>query len=101
VSAARVEYFPEASQELEDAFEWYLERSLRAAEAFLREIERAVALIAETPGVWPLFEAGTRRYVLHRYPYGLVYRETDLGIEIVAVAHHKKRPIYWRSRLHR
>jgi len=49
VSGARVEYFPEVDWELEDALEWYLERSSRAAEAFLREVDRAVALIAATP----------------------------------------------------
>lgn len=97
----RVEYFPEASRELEDALEWYLERSLQAAEAFLRETERAVAVIAGASGIWPLFEAGTRRYILHRFPYNIIYREAEGGIEIVAVAHHKRRPRYWYSRLRR
>lgn len=97
----RVEYFPKASRELEDAFEWYLERSLQAAEAFLRETERAVAIIAGAPGIWPLFEAGTRRYILHRFPYNIIYREAEGGIEVVAFAHHKRRPRYWYSRLRR
>lgn len=97
----RVEYFPEASRELEDALEWYLERSLQAAEAFLRETERAVSVIAGAPGIWPPFEAGTRRYILHRFPYNIIYREAEGGIQIVAVAHHKRRPRYWYSRLRR
>lgn len=97
----RVEYFPEASRELEDALEWYLQRSLQAAEAFLRETERAVAVITEAPGIWPLFEAGTRRYILNRFPYNIIYREAEGGIEVVAVAHHKRRPRYWYSRLRR
>lgn len=97
----RVEYFPEASRELEDAFEWYLERSLHAADAFLRETERAVTVIAEAPGIWPLFQAGTRRYILHRFPYSIIYRVADGGIEVVAVSHHKRRPRYWHGRLRR
>lgn len=97
----RVEYFPEASRELEDALEWYLKRSPQAAEAFLREIERAVSLIAGAPGIWATFEAGTRRCGLHRFPYNIIYRETEDGIEVVAVAHQKRRPQYWCERLRR
>lgn len=99
MSGGRVEYSPEASRELEDAFEWYLERSLRAAEAFLGEVDRAVKIIATAPGVWPRFESGTRRYVLRKFPYDLIYRETDSGIAVVAVAHHKRKPRYWSRRL--
>jgi plasmid stabilization system protein ParE len=99
VNAGRVEYFPEAIREIEDAFDWYLERSPRAAEAFLHEVDRAIALIATSPQVWPFFEAGTKRYVLTKFPYSLIYREEIDRIRIVAVAHHKRRPLYWRSRL--
>ena len=101
MSAAQVEYFPQASRELEEAFEWYLERSPQAAEAFLREFDRAVAVIAAAPRVWPRFEVGTRRYVLQRFPYSIIYREAEAGIDVVAIAHHKRKPRYWYRRLRR
>jgi plasmid stabilization system protein ParE len=99
VSAARVEFTPEALREIDDAFEWYFERSLQAAEAFVGEATSAFALIASSPAIWPSFEAGTRRYVLRKFPYSIIYREIHEGIEVVAVAHHKRRPKYWRGRL--
>lgn len=98
MSAARVEFAPEALREIDDAFEWYLERSTQAAEMFISEATRAIALIASSPTLWPAFEAGTRRYVLRKFPYDIIYRVKD-GIEVIAVAHHKRRPRYWRSRL--
>lgn len=101
MSGAKVELTPEALREIEDAFEWYLERSLQAAEAFVREVDNAVALIASSPTIWPSFEAGTRRYVLRKFPYNIVYREIQAGIEVVAVAHQKRRPRYWIRRLRR
>jgi toxin ParE1/3/4 len=101
VSGAKVEFTPEALREIDDAFERYLEESRRAAEAFVREVDRAVALIASSPTIWPYFEAGTRRYVLRKFPYNIVYREISIGIEVVAVAHHKRRPRYWIRRLRR
>jgi len=41
----------------------------------------------------------TRRVVLSRFPYIVVFRETVTEIEIVAVAHGRRRPGYWRERL--
>lgn len=99
MSAAKVDFVPEALLEIEDAFEWYLERSVQAAEAFDAEIDSALALIATSPRLPPLFEAGTRRYVLPKFPYDVIYHEVEAGIEVVAVAHQKRRPRYWCSRL--
>lgn len=101
MSRGRVEYFPQARLELESAFDWYLERSPRAAEAFLHEVDRAVVIIAAAPRVWPRFEASTRRYILQKFPYSIVFRETATRIIVVAVAHHKRRPRYWYRRLRR
>jgi plasmid stabilization system protein ParE len=89
VSAARVEFTLEALREIDDAFEWYFERSVQAAEAFIGEATSAFALIASAPAIWPNFEAGTRRYVLRKFPYSIIYREIQDGIEVIAVAHHK------------
>jgi toxin ParE1/3/4 len=101
VIGAKVDFTPEALREIDDAFEWYLERSPQAAEAFVREVDSAVALIASSPTIWPRFEAGTRRYVLRKFPYNIIYREIPVGLEVVAVAHHKRRPRYWIRRLRR
>ena len=51
------------------------------------------------PASGPLFEVGTRRYVLQRFPYSIIYREAEAGIDVVAIAHHKRRPRYWYRRL--
>ena len=99
MSGTKVEFTPEALLEIDEAFERYLGESRRAAEAFVREVDRAVALIASSPTIWPHFEAGTRRYVLRKFPYNIIYREIPVGIEVVAVAHHKRRPRYWLRRL--
>ena len=33
-----------------------------------------------------------------KFPYSLVYRSSESDILIIAVAHHKRRPAYWKSR---
>jgi plasmid stabilization system protein ParE len=96
--AARVEFLLPAREEVDEAFGWYLTRSTRAASGFLREIERELQLIAASPRIWPQFEAGTRRCPLAKYPYSIIYRESNLGVVVIAVAHDRRRPGYWQQR---
>ena len=49
----RIEFHPEADQELEAARKWYQQRSDLAARAFATEIAASFAKIAATPNRWP------------------------------------------------
>lgn len=78
--------------------EWYGIRSRGAAEAFLYELDRTIVLISLHPEQYQSHEFGTRRAVLHKFPYLIVFREQAGGIEVIAVAHGRRRPGYWRDR---
>lgn len=91
-------FHPEAVAEVRGATRWYRKRDSDAAEAFLTEFERALLRIAEAPERWPVFEAGLRRFVLRRFPFSIVYRLTSGQVEVLAVAHGRRRPGYWRDR---
>lgn len=93
-----VSFHPAADDELLEATTWYVERSATAAAGFVREIEHALERIAEAPERYPLTRHGRRRFVLLNYPYDVVYRVRPGVVEIVAVAHHSRRPGYWRNR---
>jgi plasmid stabilization system protein ParE len=80
-----VEYHPLARVEANEAFDWYLDRSRHAAEGFQLELEKAQAAIQESPEAWAQHLAGTRRFLLKRYPYLAVYRLLEHRIEVVAV----------------
>ncbi len=95
----RLEIYPAALAELKSAVEWYLERSAPAAQEFVAEIDRATALVMESPRRWPTGEHGTRRFVLQRFPFALTYREKSSGLQILAFAHGHRRPGYWKKRL--
>ena len=49
--------------------------------------------------MWPPYILGTRKYRLSPFPYLLVYRSTGVGVQVIAVAHGKRRFGYWRDRL--
>jgi hypothetical protein len=69
-----------------------------AASAFSEEMDAAESAIARLPEAWPPFEFDTRRYLLRRFPFSVVYRVESRRILIVAVVHARRRPAYWKSR---
>ena len=93
-----VRLHPEAERDLEEGLRFYLSRSAIAAEGFLAEVEAALALLQEAPERWPRFHHGTRRFVMAAYPYSIVYRSVADEIHVMAVAHAKRLPLYWRQR---
>jgi toxin ParE1/3/4 len=93
-----VEVHPAAADEAEAAERWYRERNETAALRFRRELDRAVELIADRPEAGPPYVANTRRFLLRRFPFFLVYRVFNHRIEVVAVAHARRRPQYWLRR---
>ncbi|MBL8380700.1 MAG: type II toxin-antitoxin system RelE/ParE family toxin [Burkholderiales bacterium] len=88
----------EAVVEARHAFAWYRERNPQAAGAFLKELDQAVESIANSPAAWPLYMEGTRRRLLRRFPFSLVYRVRTDHVEVIAVAHQRRRPGYWMER---
>jgi plasmid stabilization system protein ParE len=94
-----VKLHPVAIDEAQEAFEWYSRKSVALGRSFQREFNRSVRSIRRAPQAWPPFERGTRRYLLWRFPYSVIYREFEAVIEVVAVMHAKREPGYWTERL--
>ncbi len=94
----RIEFHPEAEQDLSQAKSWYRERSKLAARAFATDIADSLRDIAAFPNRWPEVRPGERRLVLSRFPFSILYRVRKDMVFITAVAHQKRRPGYWRDR---
>jgi plasmid stabilization system protein ParE len=93
-----ISFHPAARRELRKYQRWYLQRSEPAAAGFEREIDQAISRILEAPHRYPLTVRGRRRFVLVKYPFDVIYRLRDDDIQIVAIAHHSRRPEYWARR---
>ena len=98
MTADRVSFHAEAAAEVEAGVAWYAARSGKVAEQFLVELDRAISVILKSPRSWEQVIGPWRRYPLRRFPFLIYFRETDPGIEIVAVAHGRRRPGYWQDR---
>jgi toxin ParE1/3/4 len=101
VAEREVRLHPLAADEAEAAHIWYEERNPRAAAVFLGELDLAIARVADSPERWPRWphvRGRFRRYIFPKFPFSLVYRFTPTSIEVVAVAHHRRKPAYWKMR---
>jgi toxin ParE1/3/4 len=98
MASRNVEFHEEALREYLAAVEWYLARSELVASRFAHQVMHAVQLINEAPQRWPSYHHHTRKFVLHRFPFLVIYRELSGVIQILAVAHAHRRPGYWKTR---
>ena len=87
-----------ALSDLDEALGYYGNISPFFAQALMDEIKTAKRLITEYPRAWKPMSGGMRGFPLHRYPYTIIYQADDNEILIVAYAHFKRRPNYWRNR---
>ncbi len=94
----RLEIHPEAYLEVEEARAWYESHGPTLGEDFLNAIEQAVSAIERAPEAWPIHSERVRRFLVHRFPFAILYRHEEAKIQIIAVAHQRRRPGYWKNR---
>ena len=89
-----------ASAEMEAAVRWYEQRRRGLGAEFLEAVTSTISMVVEQPKIGAIVgSAGsTRRVLVPRFPFQIVYHLTPTQITIVAVAHLKRRPNYWKGR---
>jgi plasmid stabilization system protein ParE len=93
------QFHPEAREEFRNATRWYRAQNVLASSEFRATVSSAIRLIAESSQQWPKYLHGTRRLVMQRFPFSVVYLDEPDFVIIVAVAHSKRRPGYWGDRV--
>jgi plasmid stabilization system protein ParE len=89
-----------AREEFAEAVRWYEEQRPGLGAEFFDEVAETTHQIQTFPELGgPVSRDGfTRRLLVARFPYQVVYRLTPNEIVVLAVAHLKRRPNYWRHR---
>lgn len=76
---------------------YYREIQPALGERFAKAVEHATELALAFPDAGIPSFANTRRVLVKGFPFSLIYLPKPYGILIVAVAHHARRPGYWRK----
>ncbi len=88
-----------ASDEFTAAVSWYESQRLGLGAELFDAVVATIASIGQQPEIGMAHpESPTRRALVERFPYQVVYRLTQDQIVIVAIAHLKRRPGYWKHR---
>ena len=95
------EFHPEAEQEFIEAAAYYERNVTGLGERFGNEVRYAIERLLEYPDLGSPIDADLRRLMLARFPFFLIYSFTTDLLWVVAVAHARRRPGYWRSRVNR
>ena len=92
-------FHPDALLEFEEAVQFYKGRGRTLAQRFTLEIRATIAKIVATPDRWRVLEQDVRLCRARVFPYAVLYTIEADCILILAIAHGKRRPGYWRHRL--
>jgi len=96
----KFEFLIPAADEFREAVDWYRQRSVRACEGFRSRVKQAIHAALERPtSAGFLVGKRVRKVRLAPYSYGLLYFVHGDVLYIVAIAHNRRRPRYWQSRL--
>jgi plasmid stabilization system protein ParE len=90
---------PEAAREVQEAFDWYEEKSEGLGLEFLRAADACIAGITRNPLASPTIYQDIRRALLRRFPYALFYIIKEERIIVLACFHAKRDPIDWMRRV--
>lgn len=97
-------FAPEAADELAEAAAWYDGRVEGLGRRLVKDVHALLLQVAERPRSFPRLLAiegslEVRRAPLANFPYALVFLAREHDVRVLAVAHVKRRPDYWLSRV--
>jgi plasmid stabilization system protein ParE len=100
----RLELHPEARAELRSAALWYDERRPGLGDEFIAEVSAAFDRVADAPESYPAWPGKRaegpliRKATTQRFPYVIAFEKHERHVLVLAVAHAKRRPLYWLTR---
>jgi plasmid stabilization system protein ParE len=100
----RIRFEEEADAEYREAGRWYESRRTNLGIAFFDAVDAALRQILEFPHAGTPVprvprELPVRRRAVKRFPYHVVYLDMPGALRVLAIAHDRRKPGYWKSRL--
>ena len=87
-----------AESEFDKAVDFYEDCQRGLGLEFAQEVYATIALIVRFPDAWSPMSKNTRRCLVNRFPFGVIYQVKSEAIHIIAVADLRRRPDYWLNR---
>ena len=88
-----------ARLEFNEAKEFYEIEQTGLGAKFEKEIKNGILRIQQYPQAWPPERKETRRYLVRKFPYKIIYSLQENNIVVLAFAHLHRKPNYWVDRI--
>ena len=96
----RIEYHPAIEGEVVEIRDYYNEQSRNLGDDFINEFERQVLRIAAMPSRWMVVRGDTRRSLMKRFPYLILFRVVNGEvIRITVIKHERRHPAFGVNRI--
>ena len=92
-------FHPRAEQELDKAVRYYEECRSGLGLEFAEEVYATIARIIAYPKAYTRLSKHTRRCLVHRFPFGIIFQVKDSVLRVIAVANLNRKPGYWKRRI--
>jgi hypothetical protein len=92
-------FHPQAEIELDNAMEYYDLCEFGLGLEFAEEVYSTIRRILIYPAASPKISKNSRRCLINRFPYGIIYQEKQNLIRIIAIANMHRKPDYWKKRI--
>ncbi len=89
----------EAEKDIGGAAFWYENQREDLGAQFLDEILDTLKAVAQQPSLFPVVYRGTRRALIHKFPFGIYHQISKKTVIILAVMHSSRNPQNWRQRI--
>jgi toxin ParE1/3/4 len=93
-----IKFHSEAKREFFEAADYYEEQVVGLGDVFIDEVEKVLDVIEQQPASGTKITKTERRFLVSRFPYGIIYSGQEDQITIFAVMNLKCKPGYWKSR---
>ena len=95
------EFHPEAESEFIESAAYYEGEVPGLGRRFGRTVSKTLELLSKNPGIGSLVDSELRSFAVGSFPYSIIYAPYKDLLFVLAIAHGRRKPGYWKSRLFR
>ena len=95
----KVRFYKAAAREFDEAVQYYENQLPGLGARYRQAVKDAIDRVKQFSDAYFPLSKRTRRCLVSKFPYGVIYKFADNQITVVAVAHLHQEPEYWVSRL--
>lgn len=90
---------PEAEDDSYRGYAWYESRRIGLGREFITAVDACLQSISRNPKLYQTIYNDYRRAVVRRFPFSIIYEETDTTVTIYAIFDGRQNPDKWQERV--